>query len=597
MDALSQIFLKIFNMSLAASWFVLAVALFRLVFKRAPKALVCVLWGLVALRLVVPFSFQSVLSLVPSAETIPQNIAFSQAPAVHTGFPALNSTLNPVILQEFSPQSGESANPLQLVLGVASLLWLAAVALMAGYALLSYALLRRKLAASIETEKGVWLCDGIPSAFVLGLFRPKIFLPSELRDEDRKYVLAHEKAHIKAFDHWWKLLGFAVLSLHCFNPLVWLAYLLFCRDLEFACDERVIKSLGPECKKSYSRALINCNAPKRSLRACPLAFGENGVKARIKSVLNYKKPAFWLVLLAVLAIVALCAFFLTDPEEYIVQDGSSYEVSDELSETESDFFALEFAEVVGEEGMFSSVLIDDSTQNLIFVLKDGYFYGSEPFSSSFSEFVKFNLLPASDIFINETNFEGYFSETFEWDEGYSAEELRLNNRKTFYLSSLNGEAVYVMLQNDGSKFVVYGYFNDDDSAKSLITMRYVLRCEDFAGEVDALLEKLEGGSEIAYKVPVLDALMADLDGDGDEEQLSLTYGPTSGLLSYRINVAGLGDGETTLSNWFVSQSTNTCFVQTEEGVAVKTLDYQGNELIYPLRLVDGQLKLGELELN
>ena len=593
MEALTQLFLKVFNMSVAASWLVMAVMVLRLVFRKAPKFLFCVLWGLVALRLVVPFSFESILSLVPSAETVPANIAQTDFPVVRTGISALNSTLNPMILENLMPKVQDSVNPMQVVVNVATAVWLTGTAAMLGYAVFSYVRLRREVAEGMETEQGVWVCDRIPGSFILGVFRPRIYLSSDLQGTDREYVLAHERAHIKRFDHLWKPLGFVILCLHWFNILVWFAYALLCRDIELACDERVIRTFGEENKKAYSMALINCSTPKGVLSACPLAFGETGVKARIKSVLNYKKPTFWVIFFAVLAVLALCVFFLTNPKDGNSEGFSSLgsESMGELPDSDDSFYALELEEVVGEDGMFSSVLFEDETEYTL-VLKDGFLYSSAFFDTFPSEFARLNLVQACEISLKE-NFDSYFSESFEWEKGYSAELLRIQNKKTYSITTLNGEVIYLMLQKDGSKFVAYSYLNlnGGESKDGSVQVRYMLKCEDYAGEMDELLEKVTNSLALGYRLPVLDALTVDLDGDGDEEQLSMTFGPTSGLMSVWIHVVGIGGSEGRLSEWFYVDSTEISFVQTENGIGVKTLSYEGKEKIYRLSLVDGKINL------
>lgn len=593
MEALTQLFLKVFNMSVAASWLVMAVMVLRLIFRKAPKFLFCVLWGLVALRLVVPFSFESILSLVPSAETVPANIAQTDFPVVRTGISALNSTLNPMILENLMPKVQDSVNPMQVVVNVATAVWLTGTAAMLGYAVFSYVRLRREVAEGMETEQGVWVCDRIPGSFILGVFRPRIYLSSDLQGADREYVLAHERAHIKRFDHLWKPLGFVILCLHWFNILVWFAYALLCRDIELACDERVIRTFGEENKKAYSMALINCSTPKGVLSACPLAFGETGVKARIKSVLNYKKPTFWVIFFAVLAVLALCVFFLTNPKDGNSEGFSSLgsESMGELPDSDDSFYALELEEVVGEDGMFSSVLFEDETEYTL-VLKDGFLYSSPFFDSFPSEFARLNLVQACEISLKE-NFDSYFSESFEWEKGYSAELLRIQNKKTYSVTTLNGEVIYLMIQKDGSKFVAYSYLNlnGGESQDGSVQVRYMLKCEDYAGEMDELLEKVTNSLALGYRLPVLDALTVDLDGDGDEEQLSMTFGPTSGLMSVWIHVSGIGGSEGPLSEWFYVDGTEISFVQTENGIGVKTLSYEDKEKIYRLSLVDGKINL------
>ena len=310
---MENIFLKILNISITASWLVLAVLLMRLVLKKAPKWLSVVMWALVGIRLVLPFSFESIFSLIPSAETVPPEILYEQAPQIHTGFDALNSAVNPVISESFAPAPGASVNPLQVITFLAGWLWIIGMAGMVIYTLISCLRIRNKLREAVPLGENIYLCDRIETPFIFGIFRPKIYLPSAMAGADIPFVLAHEKAHLKRRDHLWKPLGFLLLTVYWFNPLLWLAYILLCRDIEAACDEKVLTDMGDEVKKPYSQALVNCSVPRKMIAACPLAFGEVNVKSRIKKVLSYKKPAFWLLIAAVVVCIVLSVCFLTNP--------------------------------------------------------------------------------------------------------------------------------------------------------------------------------------------------------------------------------------------------------------------------------------------
>ena len=309
------VFLKILNMSISAGWLVLAVVVLRFALQKAPKALRVVLWGIVGLRLVWPFSIESILSLIPSKETVPPDIGMAATPAIHSGVPVVNSLVNPVLGSSMAATPQYSINPMQVFQFIAAWVWVIGMGIMVLYALGSWMVVRLRVREAVREDNRVWLCDRVGSPFILGIFRPRIYLPSDIALEDKPYVLAHEQAHLQRCDHWWKPLGFALLAVHWFNPLVWLAYILLCRDIELACDERVIRSLGETGKKPYSEALINCSVPRRMIAACPVAFGETGVKGRIKSVLNYKKPVFWIILVAVLVCIAVAVCFLTDPRQ------------------------------------------------------------------------------------------------------------------------------------------------------------------------------------------------------------------------------------------------------------------------------------------
>ncbi len=311
---MAEVFQKALNMGIAASWLILAVVVLRFVLKKAPKRFRLMLWAIVGLRLVLPWSFKSALSLIPSAETLPQGIMLERTPELNTGITALNNAINPGFTQAFMPETASSANPLQVLLPLASALWLAVSVLMLLWALLSYMRLRHSVAEAVRVEGNVYECEKVASPFVLGLFRPRIYLPLGLSDGARVQVLAHEQAHIARGDHVIKPLGWLILSAHWYNPLVWLAYALFCRDIELACDERVIRSMPAAGRADYSQALLDLSRPRHSVGACPLAFGEASVKGRVKSVLSYKKPAFWLVVLAIVVCIGAAVCFLTDPK-------------------------------------------------------------------------------------------------------------------------------------------------------------------------------------------------------------------------------------------------------------------------------------------
>lgn len=314
---MEDIFINVLNMSITASYFVAALIVFRALFRKIPKWISCVLWGLVGLRLILPFSFESILSLIPSVQTIPSDIMFQREPHITSGIPALNYSVNPIINEAFAPEIYTSVNPLQIVLFILSVLWLAGTAFMLIYTLVSYLLLKKKTKESIKTSDGVYICDTVDTPFILGVIRPKIFLPSEISENSREFIIFHEKAHIKRGDHLWKPLGFILLSVYWFNPLLWAAYIFLCRDIEAACDEKVLKEQGEDIKKQYSETLLNFSAPKKLISACPLAFGETGVKTRIKNILNYKKPTFWVIVITVILSLLLSVLFMTNPNSGI----------------------------------------------------------------------------------------------------------------------------------------------------------------------------------------------------------------------------------------------------------------------------------------
>ena len=313
---MNELFLKIINMSISASWLILAVLILRLVLKKAPKWVNVLLWGIVAVRLICPLSFESALSLIPSSETIPLDIEMAAKPTIDSGVPAINSVVNPVLSSFAPPQHVlTSANPLQIWIPILNIIWLIGVGALLLYTAVSYWRLCRKVDTAVRYKGNIFQSENVSSPFVLGIIKPRIYLPFNMNGQDLEHVVAHEQAHIRRKDHWWKPLGFLLLTIHWFNPLMWLAYVLLCRDIELACDEKVIKGLSNEQRADYTQALVACSVNRRMIAACPLTFGEVGVKERVKSVMNYKKPAFWVIIIAVIVCVGVAVCFLTNPKQ------------------------------------------------------------------------------------------------------------------------------------------------------------------------------------------------------------------------------------------------------------------------------------------
>ena len=311
---MAAVFLKLLNLSISASWLVLAVLVLRLISKRSPKWVNVLLWGIVALRLVLPFSIESALSLIPSAETVsPAAVQFAPAPTITSGVSIIDNAVNPSLSEHFAAVPTASVNPLYVWTEIAGWVWLIGLGAMLLYALVSYLRLRRRVSVSLPIQDHIYLCDAISSPFILGVVKPRIYLPSGLDEVQRQNVLAHEQAHLARRDHWWKPLGFALLAVYWFNPVLWLAYTLLCRDIELACDERVIRTMDESAVKTYSTVLLACSMPRKAVITCPLAFGEVGVKERVRNALHYKKPAFWVVAASVAVCVVVAVCFLTNP--------------------------------------------------------------------------------------------------------------------------------------------------------------------------------------------------------------------------------------------------------------------------------------------
>ena len=311
---MAAVFLKLLNLSISASWLVLAVLVLRLISKRSPKWMNVLLWGIVALRLVLPFSVESALSLIPSAETVsPAVVQFDPAPTITSGVSVIDNAVNPSLSEHFAAAPLASVNPLYVWAYLAGWVWLIGLGAMLLYALVSYLRLRRRVSVSLCVRENIYLCDAISSPFILGVVKPRIYLPSGLDEVEQQNVLSHERAHLARRDHWWKPLGFALLAVYWFNPVLWLAYTLLCRDIELACDERVIRTMDESAVKTYSTVLLACSMPRKAVITCPLAFGEVGVKERVRNALRYKKPAFWVVAASVAVCVVVAVCFLTNP--------------------------------------------------------------------------------------------------------------------------------------------------------------------------------------------------------------------------------------------------------------------------------------------
>ena len=310
---MNELFLKIINMSISASGLVLVVLILRFVLKKAPKWVNILLWGIVAIRLICPFSFESALSLIPSAETFPEKVISGPSFDVQTGITPVDNRINDYLGDRYFEGVTVPANNGNNIMTILTIVWTIGILLLVAYTVISYWRLRRKVDTAVRYKDNIFQSENVKSPFVLGIIKPRIYLPFNMNGQDLEHVVAHEQAHIHRKDHWWKPFGFLLLTIHWFNPLVWLAYVLLCRDIELACDEKVIKELGNEQRADYTQALVACSVNRRMIAACPLAFGEVGVKDRVKSVMNYKKPAFWGVVLAVIVCVFVAVCFLTNP--------------------------------------------------------------------------------------------------------------------------------------------------------------------------------------------------------------------------------------------------------------------------------------------
>lgn len=575
---MEAVFLKILNMSITAGWLVLAVLVMRFLLKKAPKFLSVIMWALVGIRLVLPFSLESALSLIPSAETVPPEILYEQSPEIHTGISAFNSAINPVISESFSPTPGASVNPLQVITILAGWIWVIGMAAMVIYSLISCLRIRRKLREATPMEGNVYLCDRVDTPFIFGLLRPRIYLPSSTYAADIPYILAHEQAHLKRKDHLWKPLGFLLLTVYWFNPLLWLAYILLCRDIEAACDEKVLKDMGEESKKPYSSALVNCSVPRKMVAACPLAFGEVNVKSRIKKVLNYKKPAFWLLIAAVIACIVLSVCFLTNPrtanEKMQVFLDCQIAEHHQSEKSEGNACCLDY-EILGTKRRGKTTTV------YMWVLYEEYSY-------------------ADGQLKQETGFHTPTVITARKEDG--------NYRLVEYFTPRDGA------YNPGdikAKFPWYLW------GKAMDSQRYIKKqqaaCLELAEQYFAENPPADSSSsslDIIYtQYPILDyarglidSVEYDIDNDGTKEHCELYYGPTSGLFTFML--AAFENGQLEYCNVFLSDYGVLSFQKQSDGTVGVLLIPDANEdelllELYNISLSDGNilLTLGDTNLQ
>ncbi len=333
---MSDIFLKLLNMSLAASWLIVIVAILRLIARKTPRWIICLLWGLVAIRLIFPFSFESPVGLVPSDEVITKNILSESYHKLNitTGEKVLDVSVNEYLrdtYHEGTTVEYDYGNTLMSELGM---IWIYGAFGLLLYVVIMNLRLRGHLKESILLQEKIYLCDYVRSPFIFGFLHPYIYLPSGIDESDMKYVIAHEKAHLQRKDHIWKMAAFLILTIYWFNPLSWVAFILFCRDIELACDEKVIKNMSAAEKKEYSESLLSCSFKKRIAIVYPLAFGEVGVKQRVKSILSYKKPTFAVLFLSFLGFIVIGICFLTNAsQEYQFNESIPTDLSPALVQT------------------------------------------------------------------------------------------------------------------------------------------------------------------------------------------------------------------------------------------------------------------------
>lgn len=626
---MSELFLKIVNMSISASWVVIAVLTLRFCLKKAPKWVNVLLWGIVAVRMVFPFSIESVLSLMPSAETISPSIMMEQSPSVQTGVPALNHVINPVISGSFTPAPGASANPLQIWIPVLAGIWLFGIAALFLYSAVSYWRLRRKVCEAVILRGNIYQSEKVCSPFVLGIIRPKIYLPYHMDSREMDHVIAHEQTHIRRKDHWWKPLGFLLLTTHWFNPLMWLSYILLCRDIELACDEKVIRKMSNEQRADYTQALVACSVDRRLITACPLAFGEIGVKERVKSVMNYKKPAFWIVLASVIVCAVIAVCFLTNPIGFQFDVSANTIVSANHFDMRNadDPVAIEMTPAqIGELNSRLAGVKNCKRSDKYAGLTPGYQISAQMQDGSYIRISGYSLSDNTMVDIEQSGkryavsdreFQEYLSRICAGGDvsaAFDLQPLRVQYPEYFDLDASAGLDVYVwQMAPDSYYFGLLPHTASprDSTAQELLALRgasseqmryilaayaldpddihvipwqnpissYIPECWIVTENGESLEEKQaqyietvsamlfgEGDTLLHNDYPIYDSIVFDVDGDGIDEVCVLGFGRTSGLFTFTFRAAEIGADTLKYDTLFCTEWYDLSFIRGDDGV-------------------------------
>lgn len=626
---MSELFLKIVNMSISASWVVIAVLTLRFCLKKAPKWVNVLLWGIVAVRMVFPFSIESVLSLIPSAETISPSIMMEQSPSVQTGVPALNHVINPVISGSFTPAPGASANTLQIWIPVLAGIWLFGIAALFLYSAVSYWRLRRKVCEAVILRGNIYQSEKVCSPFVLGIIRPKIYLPYHMDSREMDHVIAHEQTHIRRKDHWWKPLGFLLLTTHWFNPLMWLSYILLCRDIELACDEKVIRKMSNEQRADYTQALVACSVDRRLITACPLAFGEIGVKERVKSVMNYKKPAFWIVLASVIVCAVIAVCFLTNPIGFQFDVSANTIVSANHFDMRNadDPVAIEMTPAqIGELNSRLAGVKNCKRSDKYAGLTPGYQISAQMQDGSYIRISGYSLSDNTMVDIEQSGkryavsdreFQEYLSRICAGGDvsaAFDLQPLRVQYPEYFDLDASAGLDVYVwQMAPDSYYFGLLPHTASprDSTAQELLALRgasseqmryilaayaldpddihvipwqnpissYIPECWIVTENGESLEEKQaqyietvsamlfgEGDTLLHNDYPIYDSIVFDVDGDGIDEVCVLGFGRTSGLFTFTFRAAEIGADTLKYDTLFCTEWYDLSFIRGDDGV-------------------------------
>lgn len=626
---MSEFFLKIVNMSISASWVVVAVLALRFCLKKAPKWVNVLLWGIVAVRMVFPFSIESVLSLIPSAETISPTIMMEQTPSVQTGVPALNHVINPVISSSFTPAPGASANPLQIWIPVLTGIWLFGIAALFLYSAVSYWRLHRKVCEAVILRGNIYQSEKVCSPFVLGIIKPKIYLPYHMDSREMDHVIAHEQTHIRRKDHWWKPLGFLLLTIHWFNPLMWLSYVLLCRDIELACDEKVIREMGNEQRADYTQALVACSVNRRLIAACPLAFGEIGVKERVKSVMNYKKPAFWIVLASVIVCAVIAVCFLTNPIGFQFDVSANTIVSANHFDMRNadDPVAIEMTPAQISELNSRLAGVKNCKRSDKYVgLTPGYQISAQMQDGSYIRISGYSLSDNTMVDIEQNGkryavsdreFQEYLSRICAGGDvsaAFDLQPLRAQYPEYFDLDASTGLDVYVWQMSPDSYYfglLPHTASPRDSTAQELLALRgasseqmryilaayaldpddihvipwqnpissYIPECWIVTENGKSLEEKQaqyietvstmlfgEGDTLLHDDYPIYDSIVFDVDGDGIDEVCVLGFGRTSGLFTFTFRAAEIGADTLKYDTFFCTEWYDLSFIREDDGV-------------------------------
>ena len=499
---MSGVFLHVVNMSISASFVAAAVLLLRLLLKKAPKWITVLLWGIVAVRLVCPITFQSALSLIPSAETISPGVIEGETPHITSGFSTFNSLLNPIIDDAFSAEPAASANPLQTWIPIFTVVWIVGIAALLVSAAISYLRVRRKIGTAVLLRDNIYQSENVSSPFVLGLVRPKIYLPFSLNEEESASVIAHEQTHIRRRDHLWKPLGFLLLSVYWFNPIMWISYVILCRDIELACDEKVVGELTPAERADYSQALLSCSVKRRMISACPLAFGEVSVKSRVRSVLNYKKPAFWVILIAIIASIAAAVCLLTNPVKTSDPDDRMQSLREK--------FPMYFDQA---QGMGLEIIIWEGEDH-------SYLCG---------------LVPGMNM--------DSWHDDVEKVKSNPATIAEMRDILASYYPDITKKDITVTSPEVSTRFS--GMAIDGKYLDSMSELFWTLI------------------TQIPAYSPVIDTAEFDIDGDGRNEECSICYGPTTGIFTFAIYAKDNGVVE--YYNMFSAPVLDLSFESAEDG--------------------------------